>query len=49
VRRAESNLGNFFCDVLRRACSADVAILNGGTFRCDLDSKSLRLILMVYD
>ncbi|KAI8471753.1 MAG: Metallo-dependent phosphatase-like protein [Monoraphidium minutum] len=33
VRRAESNLGNFLCDILRRACSADVAVVNGGTFR----------------
>jgi hypothetical protein len=33
VRRQESNLANFLCDILRRACSADVVLLNGGTFR----------------
>ncbi|KAF8064656.1 yfkN [Scenedesmus sp. PABB004] len=36
VRSAESNLGSLFCDVLRRACSADVCILNSGTFRSDV-------------
>ena len=35
VRRRESNLGNFMADLLRRATCADVALLNGGTFRSD--------------
>lgn len=34
VRTSESNLCNLYCDVFRRACSADVCILNSGTFRC---------------
>jgi hypothetical protein len=34
VRRRESNLGNFFTEVLRRACDVEVVLLNGGTFRC---------------
>jgi 5'-nucleotidase len=33
VRTRESNLANLFCDVFRRACSADVCIINSGTFR----------------
>jgi hypothetical protein len=33
VRHRESNLCNLLCDVFRRACSADVALLNSGTFR----------------
>lgn len=33
VRMAESNLCNLLGDVFRRACSADVCILNSGTFR----------------
>lgn len=33
VRTQESNLCNLFCDVFRRACSADVVIINSGTFR----------------
>ncbi|PSC74575.1 5 -C-terminal domain-containing [Micractinium conductrix] len=33
VRTGESNLGNFIGDVWRDACSADVALLNGGTLR----------------
>eukprot|EP00775_Hariotina_reticulata_P012277 gene12277-12413_t len=35
VRHQESNLCNLLCDIFRRACSADVAILNSGTFRSD--------------
>jgi 5'-nucleotidase len=34
VRTRESNLCNLLGDVFRRACSADVCILNSGTFRC---------------
>jgi hypothetical protein len=33
VRTRESNLCNLLGDVFRRACSADVCILNSGTFR----------------
>ncbi|KAK4310995.1 hypothetical protein Pmani_017489 [Petrolisthes manimaculis] len=35
IRTSETNLGNFICDVLLAACSADVAILNSGTLRSD--------------
>ncbi len=34
VRTRESNLGNFVCDVWRKAAGADIAILNGGSLRC---------------
>lgn len=33
VRTSESNLCNLLCDVFRAACSADVVIVNSGTFR----------------
>lgn len=33
VRTAESNLGNFICDVFLRATNADAVIMNSGTFR----------------
>lgn len=36
VRTAESNLCNLLSDIFRRACSADVSILNSGTFRYEL-------------
>jgi 5'-nucleotidase len=35
VRTEETNLGNFVADMMRRATSADVAILNSGTLRSD--------------
>ncbi|KAG2448377.1 hypothetical protein HYH02_006959 [Chlamydomonas schloesseri] len=35
VRTKESNLGNFVCDVWRKAAGADIAILNGGSLRSD--------------
>ncbi|KPJ08087.1 Trifunctional nucleotide phosphoesterase protein YfkN [Papilio machaon] len=35
VRRQESNLGNWVCDVLLAATGADLVILNSGTFRSD--------------
>ena len=33
VRTRESNLGNFVCDVWRKAANAQIAILNGGSLR----------------
>lgn len=30
VRTAESNLGNFVCDIMRLAMDADVCLVNGG-------------------
>ena len=35
VRRKESNLGNFVCDLMRSYYSADCAIMAGGTIRGD--------------
>ncbi len=33
VRTQESNLGNFVCDILRKATDTDVVIINGGECR----------------
>ena len=30
VRTAESNLGNFVCDIMRLAMDADICLINGG-------------------
>ncbi|WIA18701.1 hypothetical protein OEZ85_003402 [Tetradesmus obliquus] len=56
VRMAESNLCNLLGDVFRRACSADVCILNSGTFRSDaihpagaLTHRDLATILPMID
>ncbi|XP_019868565.2 mannosylglucosyl-3-phosphoglycerate phosphatase isoform X1 [Aethina tumida] len=35
IRTAESNLGNWVCDVVLAATGADLVILNSGTFRSD--------------
>ncbi|XP_049879932.1 mannosylglucosyl-3-phosphoglycerate phosphatase isoform X2 [Pectinophora gossypiella] len=35
VRREETNLGNWVCDVILAATNADLVILNSGTFRSD--------------
>lgn len=35
IRTQETNLGNFFCDILMSAVNADCALLNGGAFRSD--------------
>lgn len=35
IRTAETNLGNWVCDVLLAATGADLVILNSGTFRSD--------------
>lgn len=35
IRREESNLGNWVCDVLLAATGADLVIINSGTFRSD--------------
>jgi len=33
VRRTESNLGDYVCDAIRERFSADIVLLNGGSFR----------------
>ena len=35
VRLKESNLGNFFCDIVMQSVNCDVVIINSGTFRSD--------------
>ncbi|XP_064639871.1 mannosylglucosyl-3-phosphoglycerate phosphatase-like isoform X2 [Lineus longissimus] len=35
IRTQETNLGNFICDIMCAASSADLAILNSGTLRSD--------------
>lgn len=36
VRGAESNLGNWVCEIMRRVARTDCALINGGTLRSDL-------------
>ncbi|NLH48750.1 MAG: bifunctional metallophosphatase/5'-nucleotidase [Myxococcales bacterium] len=36
IRSAESNLGDFVCDLIRTRLSADVVLLNGGGFRSSI-------------
>ncbi|CAH1714900.1 unnamed protein product [Chironomus riparius] len=35
IRTSETNLGNFICDIALASTSADVCIINSGTFRSD--------------
>lgn len=35
IRKSETNLGNWVCDVVLAATNADCVILNSGTFRSD--------------
>lgn len=35
VRKFETNLGNFLCDIVMSSVFADCAILNGGSLRSD--------------
>jgi 5'-nucleotidase len=35
LRRGETNLGNFVCDIIIETVNADCAIINSGTFRSD--------------
>ena len=35
IRKRETNLGNWVCDVVLAATNADCVILNSGTFRSD--------------
>lgn len=36
IRKGETNLGNWVCDVVLAATNADCVILNSGTFRSDM-------------
>ena len=36
IRRQETNLGNFVCDIMLSAINADCVILNSGSFRSDM-------------
>jgi len=42
--RAESNVGDWLCDVLRQAAGADVALLNSGTIRTNFEPGPLTLL-----
>lgn len=35
IRKGETNLGNFVCDVMRNQTNAEIALLNSGTLRAD--------------
>lgn len=39
IRRQETNLGNWVCDILLAATGADLVLLNSGTFRSDQVSR----------
>ena len=41
VRRAETNLGDFFTDALRSTSGADIALWNGGSLRANLDAGEI--------
>ena len=35
IRRGETNVGNFVCDIMRNQTEAEIALLNSGTLRAD--------------
>lgn len=35
IRSEETNCGNWFCDLMRKECRAQIAVLNSGTIRSD--------------
>lgn len=35
IRKQETNLGNFFCDIMLCGTNAECALLNSGAFRSD--------------
>ena len=43
IRYEETNLGNLFVDIMRRATGADVALLNGGSIRATLNRGELTM------
>jgi 2',3'-cyclic-nucleotide 2'-phosphodiesterase (5'-nucleotidase family) len=43
VRRKESNLGNFVCDLIRKRFGADVVVLNGGGFRASIQTGPVKV------
>jgi hypothetical protein len=56
VRKQETNLGNFVCDIMLSTINADCAFLNSGTFRSDMVHMSgefkvrdLKKILPLFD
>mmetsp|Transcript_45196 Transcript_45196/g.61305 ORF Transcript_45196/g.61305 Transcript_45196/m.61305 type:complete len:92 (+) Transcript_45196:991-1266(+) len=56
VRTTESNLGSFFCDLIREEYCADIAFFNSGTFRSncvhpvgEIDLRMIKTILPMPD
>ena len=47
IRRQETNVGNFVCDIVRSYTHADFVLLNSGTFRADAVGLSVSLILLM--
>lgn len=43
IRRAETNLGDLCADAVRSYTGADIALLNGGGIRCNIDSGDVTL------
>jgi 5'-nucleotidase / UDP-sugar diphosphatase len=43
VRKRETNLGNFIADIMRQASNADVALINGGTIRTNMNRGEVRI------
>ena len=43
VRRAETNLGDLCADAVRSYTGADIALLNGGGIRCNIDAGDVSL------
>jgi 2',3'-cyclic-nucleotide 2'-phosphodiesterase (5'-nucleotidase family) len=50
VRRMESNLGDFVCDLVRERLGSDVVMLNGGSFRASIEKGPITVgdILAVF-
>ena len=47
IRRQETNVGNFVCDIVRSYTHADFVLLNSGTFRADAVGLSVSLIVLM--
>lgn len=43
----ESTIGNLFCDMLKEASNADIAFMNSGSFRADLNAGNVTVEEMV--
>ena len=43
VRRAESNLGDLVCDLIRKRLGTDVVLINGGSFRASVNPGPVKV------